>query len=266
MNKHTEFSIDKGKATKLFIIFMLCFCFVPLVINRTVIIPLYISVSSNVAFNGSVLSVFIKYVQDALDLISFAVPYALIVFSMMFVSTKTSVVVAILYTIIFLFKIPLAIVMNIPIYGSLGTSEEITRDILVLLGYFVMEMLQLSAIYIISAITTNNYFKKVSFSKKRNQSILPMRKIISWSNPLQRASILISILIILAKIIIRVKNDIYIGAPTSLGEVMVMIAYYLSDFLYGVAAYIIILLVFSFLHEILKKSKKTDEEKSSSVE
>ena len=276
-------SINKEKSKKLVIIAMLLFCTLPIILNAVVLVPLYTSIQSNVAFDSSPLGVIIKYFQDFLDLSSFAVSYALIIFSALLISRKRAHLAVLLYTVSFALRIPLRLVMNIAIYGTLGTSAQITVDIIYLLVYFSLEMLQLLIVYIFAVTDSNKYIyhlemqkekrKKASKSKNNKKdiqpaeqikSVLPLSKMFDWYNPLQRSAMKMSILILVMKIISRILNDISIGAPQSFGEVMVMIMYYLSDVLYGIVAYIIALITFNVVYDKLKE-KETDEEESSSV-
>lgn len=269
-------SIDKKKSNKLTIIMMLLFCSLPLAINSICLVPLYASLQSNVAFESSALVVIIKYFQDFLDLVAFAVSYALIIFSILLISKKNARLAVLIYTLSFLLRIPVRLLMNVALYGTLGTSTQITVDLIYLFVYFLLEMLQLLIVYIFAVTDSKKYLyhlelqhpnkkeKKKGKTTTTQGAVLPFAKFFDWYNPLQRTAIKMSLLIFLMKIIARILNDISFGMPESFGEVIIMVIYYLSDILYGVIAYIVALIVFNSLYDRLK-IKKTDEDSSPSV-
>ena len=76
-----------------------------------------------------------------------------------------------------------------------------------------------------------------------------------------RASFFASITITAFKFLARIITDIDAGAPTSFGEVMIMIVNYLTDAVYGLVAYVIAILIFNLLFE--KLTKETDYNKKS---
>lgn len=285
MNELLSHPINKDKSKKLFFLTMVLFCLIPVIINCVALVPLYASLSANVKYQASVLPVIIKYVQDFFDLCAFSVSYALIIFSLLLVSKKRARSVVLIYTIVFLAKIPIKLVMNIFIYGSLGSSTDIIIDIAYMVVYFALEMLQLLAVYIFATTDSEKYMRSVAFINAKNKkrakakkdgtqeklekpaSVLPFSKLVSWYNPLQRSAIKMGILICAIKILSRISNDIAYGAPESLGEVLIMLVYYLSDFIYGIIAYIIALIVFTLVYEKMKakNNEKTDGDSSPSV-
>ncbi len=268
MNQFTEYPLKKEKATKLFLIIMLCFCFLPVILNCVLISPLYMKLNADILFSNSAIIHILDYSMDFFDIIAFSVSYALIIFSVLLLSKKTARFIILLYTLAFALQIPLKIIMNIPLNGSLGSVEEIIIDVIYLSIYFILFMLQLFAVYLFAATDTNKYIRYMEFSKKKankknltsaeEYSVMPFRKFFLKINPLQRSALKMSILIFLIRFISRLINDISYGAPESIGEVLIMAVYYLSDALYGIVAYIVALLVFSFVYERLAQ-KKTDE-------
>ncbi len=297
MNELLAHPINKDRSKKIFKISMLLFCLLPVVINCVALVPLYVSMSANALYSSSALTVIIKYVQDFFDLCAFSVSYALIIFSVLLISKKQARTIVLIYTCVFLLKIPLTLAMNVFLYGTLGSATDIALDVTYMLVYFALAMIQLFIVYWFATTDTNKYLKSIAFIKEKNEknakrrkgsqkkdvdkdeiklpTVLPLTKFISWYNPLQRSAIKMGIFIAAIKIFSRLLNDITFGAPQSFGEVMIMVVYYLSDLLYGVIAYIISLLVFTAIYDKLKKKdryirqigekRKTDEEDTPSV-
>lgn len=270
------FIIDNNKAKRLFTLTLLLLCLLPILLDTIVITPLYVNLENDVAFSSSFLPTTVYYCREIIELLSFLVAYSIIIFAMFFTSKAQVKAVMLFYTLVHIAKIPLKLVMNIFIYGSLGSVEEIMIDLIYLTVYFLLDMLQLLSVYLFTARESNRYFKHIAFMtvkcKKRNAEhakvnyptiTLNISKFYSKYNPLQRSALKMSILILAIKLLSRLLNDIAYGLPISFGEVMVMLLYYLSDILYGLAAYVTALLLFSCFYEKLNY-KKTDEAIASS--
>jgi hypothetical protein len=138
--------------------------------------------------------------------------------------------------------------------------------------YFALQMLQLLVVYIFTRIDSDKfkaYVATFDSNKSRNESqptkILPFSKLLNWNNPLQRSAIKMSLLILLIKLVTRVINDISYGAPESVGEVLIMVLYYLSDIIYGAVAYLISIFVISQFYEKIKKKSGVDTPFSDNV-
>lgn len=265
---------NKRRVNSTFWLFLSLLFLLPLLLNNLAIIPLYSSLEANVSYSGSLLTVFIKYIQDFIDLFAFTSAYAMIIFSSLILRGAKTRFVVIFYAITYFLLIPLKILMNAVIYGSVGRPEEVFVDLIYLTVYFALFLLQLLAVYIFATTDSSRYLSSLeALEGARNQksrmltsarsAILPFSRFFNWYNPLQRSAIKVSALITAIKIGTRIVNDISFGAPESFGEIMIMAVYYLSDLLYGAVAYIVALFVIHLLYE---KLKKKDGDVSPSVE
>ena len=150
--------------------------------------------------------------------------------------------------------------MNAVVYGTIGDSMQITIDVIYLSVYFLLEMLQLLIVYGFAKFDSDRYKLYVSsLDNKKNvgteeqKNILPFSKFVDRYNPLLRSALKTGLLILGLKLFTRVINDITYGAPSSLGEVLLMAVYYVSDIIYGAVAYTIIVLTMTLIYEKLKK-------------
>lgn len=255
---------NKKRVSRMLWLFMALFFLLPLILNNLVIIPIYATLEADVVYSGSLLTVVIKYVQDFFDLFAFSSAYALIIFSALLLDGKRSRFIALFYAITYLLVIPVKMLMNVVIYGSLGSTSQIIIDVIYLGVYFVLYLIQLLVVYIFAATDSSRYISSLEAlrASKRDKarqraenigSVLPFSKFIDWYNPLQRSAIKMSVLITVIKVGTRIINDVSVGAPESFGEVMIMVVYYLSDFIYGAVAYIVAIFVISLFFERLKK-------------
>ena len=255
---------NKKRVSKMTWLFMALFFLLPLILNNLIIIPIYATLEADVAYSGSLLTIVIKYLQDFFDLLAFSSAYALIIFSALLLDGKRSRFIALFYAITYLLVIPVKMLMNVVIYGSLGSTSQIIIDVIYLGVYFVLYLIQLLVVYIFAATDSSRYISSLEAlrASKRDKtrqraenigSVLPFSKFIDWYNPLQRSAIKMSALITAIKVGTRIINDVSVGAPESFGEVMIMVVYYLSDFIYGAVAYIVAIFVISLFFERLKK-------------
>ena len=255
---------NKKRVSNMTWLFMALFFLLPLILNNLIIIPIYATLEADVVYSGSLLTIVIKYLQDFFDLFAFSSAYALIIFSALLLDGKRSRFIALFYAITYLLVIPVKMLMNVVIYGSLGSTSQIIIDVIYLGVYFVLYLLQLLAVYIFAATDSSRYISSLEAlrASKRDKarqraenigSVLPFSKFIDWYNPLQRSAVKMSALITAIKVGTRIINDVSVGAPESFGEVMIMVVYYLSDFIYGAVAYIVAIFVISLFFERLKK-------------
>lgn len=262
MNRILSHPIDPAKAKKFSIILMLLLFVLPVLLNSVLVIPLYATLDNDIAYDESPIPILLKYTQEFLDLLSFASAYSLIILFALVFSKKATKSLILIYTITFASQIPIKILMNAVVYHSLGDIDTIVTDLVMLLIYFALQMLQLLLIYFIATTDSEKYFEHLEYINKKKgisdpsvQTVLPLSKFFDWYNPLLRSATKMSILILAVKLGARLINDISYGLPQSLGEVMIMCAYYLSDLLYGVIAYVIALLIFTLTYEKNKKAE-----------
>ena len=273
MNGILPIELNQRKTTKVFIVSFILLCILPTVLNIACLTPIYFTLSSNTLYREGAITLTLKYVMDLLDIISFGSVYAAIIFSLVLLRKKTTVILSISYITTLILKIPARILMNIPIYGSIGTSEEITADLITLSFYFILEALQFFIVLIFASTIAKKYIRTIAFldsqknkSKSLGEPILPIKKFINWYNPLLRASIFSSITVFLFRALSRLITDIGAGAPSSFGEVLIIIINYLTDAVYGVVVYIIAIFVFNLLFDALTKNKKKADEISPSAQ
>ncbi len=260
MNRLLSTPIDRSKAQKIYWVALILFCVLPVLLNTFLLVPLYTYLEADVVYKDSMLTIIIDYTQDLFDLCAFSVSYALIIFSMLLLTGLQTRLTVMLYAVLFFAQIPVKLfVINPIMYGSIGSITEIIIDVIHLTVYFALQMLQLLVVYLFSRTDSGRYKQYVDSlgsSKQSSQSapkkILPFSKIFNWNNPLQRSAAKMSMLILGIKIFTRIVNDITYGVPESLGEVLIMCVYYISDIIYGVVAYLIAVCVISAVYEKLK--------------
>ena len=255
---------NKKRVSRMLWLFMALFFLLPLIINYLVIIPIYATLEADVAYSGSLLTIVIKYLRDFFDLFAYSSAYALIIFSALLLDGKRSRFIALFYVITYLLFIPVRMLMNVVIYGSLGNTAQIIIDVINLGVPSVLFLLQLLVVYIFAATDSSRYLssiealknsKRIKLREKAEQQegVLPFSKLFDWYNPLQRSAIKMGALITAIKVGTRIIHDVSVGAPESFGEVMIIVVYYLSYLIYGAVAYIVAIFIITLFFERLKK-------------
>lgn len=264
MNTIQEFNINKKKVLKIFIITMICFCLLPLIINSAALSPLKEVLSYDVVYSDSVFIYVIDYLMALFEIIAFAVTFSIIIFSVFLGSKKITSVTVILFVASLLLQIPVTILMNIPIYNTIGTIKSVLLSCIPMLAYVIFCVLHLIAIYVISLKQRRNYLLPQKRSKKNRGSdlsrapLLPITRLYNKENPFQVCALAMGIVISAPKLILHIIGHISVGFPDGIAGIIDYVISYFSDIAYGVVAYVIALLIFSLAYDKAKESK-TDE-------
>lgn len=276
MNNILPTPINETRIKKTLTIFMLLFCVLPAFLNIVCITPLMINLSNNVLYeDNSPILLTLKYVLDLLSVISFVSVYAMISFSKVLLKKKVTVTVSILYCVLILLKIPANLLVATPFYSE----NKLVDYFFSLFEASMLEALQFGLILIFAIVIANSYLRSTEIleqkikkgkASQRIEQILPIKKYINWYNPLLRTAIYSSIIITAVRIFSRTIS-LLITIPDN---VMLIITDYLSDLIFGFAAYIIFIFIFNLLYDKLtkpskknnsKKENKADENNSSAL-
>ena len=276
MNNILPTPINETRIKKTLTIFMLLFCVLPAFLNIVCITPLMINLSNNVLYeDNSPILLTLKYVLDLLSVISFVSVYAIISFSKVLLKKKVTVTVSILYCALILLKIPANLLVATPFYNE----NKLVDYFFSLFEASMLEALQFGLILIFAIVIANSYLRSTEMleqkikkgkASQRIDQILPIKKYINWYNPLLRTAIYSSIIITAVRIFSRTVS-LLITIPDN---VMLIITDYISDLIFGFAAYIIFIFIFNLLYDKLtkpskknniKKENKADENNSSAL-
>jgi len=91
---------------------------------------------------------------------------------------------------------------------------------------------------------------------REREPLFPFKKLVTLSNPVQATVFFSAFMISLARIISRIRYDIFYGAPQSFAEAMVMIGYYLLDIAIGFIGYFAIVFIILTLEKHGREEKK----------
>ena len=263
MNNILPTPINETRIKKTLTIFMLLFCVLPAFLNIVCITPLMINLSNNVLYeDNSPILLTLKYVLDLLSVISFVSVYAMISFSKVLLKKKITITVSILYCVLILLKIPANLLVATPFYNE----NKLVDYFFSLFEASMLEALQFGLILIFAIVIANSYLRSTEMleqkikkgkASQRIEQILPIKKYINWYNPLLRTAIYSSIIITAVRIFSRTIS-LLITIPDN---VILIITDYLSDLIFGFAAYMIFIFIFNLLYDKLTKSSKKNNSK-----
>lgn len=221
--------------------------------------PLYVITSNDIIYATTVIPELIYLVIEVCNIAVYAICHSAVIYSVYRLSFRRTGIVAMTYCAVTFLKYTGNLFVTLAFNKTIDVS-----DIAYVLLYFAADMLQLVIVILISCALMRSFYRRLSVIEKtgailgkekttKREQIFPFGKFFDRSNPLQKASLYMGILLSVIKILTRIWYDLYYGAPGSATDFIWMIVYYLSDILTGFIAYLVSLLVLS-KHDRLDES------------
>lgn len=261
--------INEKKVMKKACIFMLAFCFAPIIFNIVCVAPIYSVLYSDIQFRGGVLPEIVRYFMDFLDIIAFSSAYALIIFSFTLLKKKITVFITVSYISILLLKIPVKLLMEQLLNHSITSANQLWLNLTVLFFYFLIEVLQFFIVFIIAATVSKKYLRAIdilSNTKKKItykiEHILPVKKCINRYNPLLRAALYSGIVVTIFRVLTQLISDIELGAPESFKVTIIILILYVTSILYGIITYLLSIFIFNSFYKSVSSKKAENKNKA----
>ncbi len=250
MNIDSKNNVNEKKRKRLFCTLLISSA-VFLVLSSIILTPLYIYACSDVVYATTAIPEILEIVIDIVDVMAYAVCFSVIIYSIFKFSLKSSVRLILVYCAYVFLKYLANLVISSIVDGVFSPS-----DVIYVLIYLALDIILLALILTIAIAFMRRYYENRSVIEKANntlekktpsvhEDLFAAKKFFSPKNPLQCAALVTGIILSAAKILSRIRYDIYIGAPTSLADTMWMIAYYASDILIAIIVYAISLYMFA---------------------
>ena len=225
-------------------ILMAAICAVTYTLIQFILTPIYTVALSDVTLKFTVLPTLIHTLLSLLEILAFALCYSLVIYTTVTRGTKTALGVVEIYVAAAILRRIGALAISLAMYGFVDK-----RDFINVLIPVVIETAQIFIILLASHILSNKFMKnnKVTRNTDDLEEISDIRftKVYSSKNPLMASALVGGIMLASVNVIMRIASDISYGAPQGIAEVLVMIAYYLSDLLVCVVFYAISWIVLS---------------------
>lgn len=249
----------KQKEQKRLTLYMLISAISLSVLSSVIITPLYVYSTYHPTLYATILPPSLDVIIDLIDILTYSVCFAIIIYSIIKYSFKASIPRVVIYAAAVLFKYAANYVIS-----SLMDGVFTTGDIVFVVIYYLIDILILALVVVISFVKMKRFYERQEIEIKANNTLgqenLPLNKVLfapkklfSLSNPLSSSAAVIAALLSLSKIATRVIYDISYGAPTSFTDTLWMIVAYLSDLIIAVIFYLVAMLIFLHLNEKFEK-------------
>ena len=229
----------------------------------------YLFCNNNIILFQSILPDLIDIVRELTEIFVWTLALTLISYAIFFrLSKRVTVRLCSLLTALLILHRIFELSVILIVQRVLDFSDDILGNIFYLLGDLLLVLI---ACLLISS-TAKGYYRKKAIKNKAkslfghdesltltHEDFYPFQKIFDKTNPLQLCLCKIAILFSATKILSRLIFDIGIGAPKGFGEFLIMVAYYLSDVLFGIVFYVFAILIFRWIFTKLEKNKKPDD-------
>ena len=236
----------KKDIKKYLVLFMISACIIFYAIYIT-LAWLYTQASTNVLFMDGWLPFFMRLLLELIDVTVFASAYFCIIYSFFRMSKKDACLFPIVYLTLTFLRRSASLLIEFIVSGYIGSEDLLSLGL-----YYFLDVIQIVvviAIVLYEASKCNNFINAHRKAGIDAPHFLPFTSVINKNNPLQRCSFKLAVMISGIKIFTRIISDLYYGAPKSLAEALVMLAYYSADLLNGVIFYSILWLLFAQINK-----------------
>lgn len=239
-----------------------CFCLYAFTV--LFLAPLYAQLSNNILYMDSWLMYLFEIVISLADILAFVVAFSFFIYTVYRYRMRGAAVFFLTYFGLLALRRVGSLLMEILFSHSVGADDIWSVSV-----YFVLDMLTAAIVIWIVAHTFKKYTRYEAERKKllrlkgdsqSDEVLYPYTRVYDRKNPLQACALRVGILLSLSKIVSRLIFDVYLGLPTGVIQVLIMIIYYLSDILIGVVTYAAMLWTLGFLHKMAQKKLPSEEE------
>lgn len=224
----SDFDIRNSK--KRIYVLTIVICSVIFALSSFLIKPLNISFSTDIMLMDS----WVMYVFDVLlvlcEVAAYSVMFAAVIFFVLSENGFPKKLILICALVCALRRFA-DIIMTVIFYGALSLE-----DLYLVIFYIAVELLQIFVVWFLAQRCKNVFSKEA----------LPFKKLFDKENPLQVSALLAGAFLSLVKVVSRIIYDVsyslFVGPPQSIGEILAMAIYYLSDIAITFISYALILL------------------------
>ncbi|MBR3686405.1 MAG: hypothetical protein IKL66_02840 [Clostridia bacterium] len=229
-------------------------------LNGLVVSPIYIGVISDIMYDGSVLVDILFYLRRLLELVAVAVAYAIFIYGIYRFALSNFKGGVGIFMGATLYKYSLNAIVDWVNNGGIPTTWLV--DILYVLYYSILEILQLALVLAIVCALISRHWRAVEFCKKVGKDhlipeIFPFKKLYDKENCLLRSTLACSIVILLISLMTQAINDIL--TIEKILDPLLMIVAYLAEVVLAVICYFIMFLALNLCADKLENAHNKRE-------
>lgn len=236
----------KKNIKKYLLLFMIGACAVLYALYIT-LAWLYTQASTDVLFMDGWIPFIMRIVLELIDVSVFASVYFCIIYAFFRISPQKAILFPIVYIALALLRRAISLFSEFITSGYVGSEDLLSLGL-----YFFFDIIQLIIVIFVVVYELrkcSDFLKKYKQAGLDTPKFLPFTSVFNKNNPLQVCSFKLAIMISGIKMVTRIISDLYYGAPESIAEALIMVAYYSADLLNGIIFYTIIWLLFSHLNK-----------------
>ena len=202
----------------------------------TLLTQLYVVLDTNILTRNEILLFIINVINtDLLENIAFAIFYSVIIYCAIRYSTKKLIAVCGIYLGLSVVRRGVSVLLTYLTFRELDYVNPLI--------YLAIEAIQMLLVVLISTSVGNSHKETLAEKKKAarrtgslySDSSLSFNSVFSFENPLMMCALISGIMLSAINIGMRISSDITYtiahGAPEGVAEIILIIAYYLSDVL-----------------------------------
>ncbi len=232
-------------------IFILVFCISVFIFMEAILTPVYIYICNDITVSMSILPTIFDIFMKLIEIFTFAMCFAVVIFSAIKNGKKSAFSICGIYIGTSVLRRLLSLLMS-----YLISSQPINKyDIFNVSVYIAFEALQIFIVALCCLII----IKKHSPFDVKEKATQNLSDLFSYKNTenkkyacMRFSALAAGIMLAMVNVFMRLFYDISYGLPSSIGEIFLMVAYYLSDILCGILLYTICLFVLAWLDKKVK--------------
>ena len=240
----------KNQSYKRSLVGMVLTVFAIFTFYAVVMTTLYVKSETDVAFMIPVFVDIIPYATDLCELVGMLAAYTVILFRWRTSTQRQRRGYVIAFALLTVYKYVAKVAVTVIMNGTLPSVKNYLTDILLaFLLPLVLEIAQLALVLLIISRVMRQaggfIAEKKSLEGKlenyrfdEESLFFPFTSLINKQNPFQRAALWIGGLITVSKAVQLLINDIIIGPPRSLADLLWMLLYYFMCLVLGFASYL----------------------------
>lgn len=212
-------------------------CAVMYIFTQLILTPVYMLIVSDRVYQATLLPYIMDIVMSLAEIFTFGVCYSIVIYSAVMRRTRTAAAVCGIYVAASVLRRGAALGVSFMMYKFIDK-----RDIFNVSLPIIIETVQVFTVFLATYLAARRYRQAlILYSARRGDvgqlDIIEMNSVFDRKNPLLVGTLTSAVMLIIVNVSMRIYSDIGYGAPAGISEVLVMIAYYLSDILVGVILY-----------------------------
>ena len=224
-------------------------CAVMYILTQLILTPIYTTVLSNRVYRDTFLPYVLNIIMDLAEILTFGLCYSIVIYTAVTRRTRTAAAVCGIYVAASVLRRAAALGVSFFMYRFIDKRDIFNVSIPV-----IIEAIQVFTVLLFTVLAAKRYRTALyNFAARRGNTArleeLKMDSAFDRKNPLLVGSLVSAVMLVIINLSMRIYSDIGYGAPSGASEVLIMIAYYLSDILVGVILYAVCWFTISKLTE-----------------